>query len=119
MLVAMAIGMFAGTAIFLTAVGMTFDEATAKRASEILLVMAISMTVPMVAWMRLRGHRWGRCGEMAVAMIAPVVPFLLLVWSGATKTALCGLYCALTVPAMYVAMRYRVEEYRHGAGHGA
>jgi hypothetical protein len=55
---------------------------------------------------------------MAAAMILPVVPFLLLVWLGATETALCGVYCALTVPAMYVAMRYRAEDYRHGIEHG-
>jgi hypothetical protein len=121
MLIAMAVGMFVGTAIFLLGVGMTFDEATAKRPTAILIVMALSMTVPMVGWMRFRGHPWERCAEMAAAMVVPLGPFLALVWSGATETAQCGIYCALTVPAMYIAMRYRRDDYEHdhAGGHGA
>jgi hypothetical protein len=30
--------------------------------------MAFNMTVPMVLWMRYRGHNWERGGEMAAAM---------------------------------------------------
>jgi len=38
--------------------------------------MAFSMTVPMVLWMRYRGHSWERGGEMALAMNLPVLPVL-------------------------------------------
>ncbi len=113
MLVAMALGMFAGLTVFLVVVQMTFEEALVQHPSLILLVMGISMTVPMVAWMRHRGHGWRACGEMGAAMIVPMVPFLLLVWFGVTKSAMCGAYCALTVPAMLALMFYRRDEYAH------
>lgn len=113
MLVAMVLGMFAGLAVFLAVVGMTFEEALVRHPSLILFVMAASMTVPMVGWMRYRGHGWRACLEMAAAMIVPVIPFVLLVWFGVTKSALCGAYCALTVPAMLALMLYRRAEYAH------
>jgi len=116
MLVAMAIGMFAGLAIFLSVVGMTFEQAIVRHPSLILFVMAVSMTVPMVGWMRYRGHAWRACFEMAAAMIVPMIPFLLLVLFDVTKSALCGAYCALTVPAMLAVMFYRRTEYTHWAG---
>ena len=36
------------------------------------LAMAVFMTVPMVAWMIVRGHGWRHSAEMAVAMLAPM-----------------------------------------------
>jgi hypothetical protein len=36
--------------------------------------MAFNMTVPMVLWMRYRGHSWERGGEMAAAMNVPLLP---------------------------------------------
>jgi hypothetical protein len=36
-----------------------------------LLAMALSMSVPMVAWMLYRGHGWERSAEMAGAMFVP------------------------------------------------
>ena len=111
MIVAMAIGMFVGVAIYLTAIGMTFDQALIRHPITILLVVAISMTVPMVAWMRHRGHGWRSCSEMAAAMVIPVIPFLCLVWFGVTKSALCGAYCAASVAAMLALMLYRRSEY--------
>src|SRR5512144_1188436 len=35
------------------------------------LAMGVFMTVPMVAWMIVRGHGWRHSVEMAVAMLAP------------------------------------------------
>ena len=40
--------------------------------------MAFNMTVPMVLWMRYRGHSWERGGEMAAAMNLPLLPLLVL-----------------------------------------
>jgi len=48
---------------------------------------------------------------MAAGMVVPVIPFLCLVWFNVTKSALCGVYCALTVPAMLALMLYRRREY--------
>src|SRR6185503_2963943 len=42
-------------------------EGTAVRLAE----MALWMTVPMVAWMRVRGHGWRPTVEMAAAMLLP------------------------------------------------
>ena len=111
MLAAMAVGMFMGTAIFVTVMGMTWDEVLVRYPTAILLVMAISMTVPMVMWMRHRGHGWTRSSEMAAAMVVPVVPFLCLVWFGVTKSALCGAYCGVTVVTMLGLMLYRRSDY--------
>ncbi|MGZ8566533.1 MAG: hypothetical protein ACXWXS_05720 [Actinomycetota bacterium] len=111
MIVAMAVGMFVGLAIYLTAIGMMFDEALTRHPIAILIVVAVSMTVPMVAWMRHRGHGWRSCSEMAAAMVVPVIPFLCLVWFNVTESALCGGYCSATVVAMLVVMSYRRSEY--------
>lgn len=111
MIVAMSIGMVVGLAVFLTAIGMTFDEALVRRPTAILIVVAVSMTVPMIAWMRHRGHGWRSCSEMAAAMLVPVIPFLCLVWFDVTASAQCGGYCALSVAAMLALMLYRRREY--------
>jgi hypothetical protein len=49
--------------------------------------------------------------EMAAAMVLPVLPFLCLVWFDVTKSAQCGAYCATTIVAMLVLMRYRRSTY--------
>lgn len=111
MVVAMVIGMLAGAAVFLTIVRMTWDQALLRYPVQCLLVMSFSMTVPMVAWMRHRGHGWRSSSEMAAAMIVPVIPFICLAALHVIKGAPCGLYCALTVPAMLAVMLYRRSEY--------
>ena len=35
--------------------------------------MAFTMTVPMVAWMRYRGHSWQPTLEMAASMVIPTL----------------------------------------------
>jgi hypothetical protein len=65
----------------------------------------------MVAWMLIRGMGRRNAYEMAAAMILPVIPFLCLVWFGITKIAWCGPYCAATIVAMLVLMRYRRSTY--------
>jgi len=40
-----------------------------------------------------------------------VLPFLCLVWFDVTKGAQCGGYCATTIVAMLVLMRYRRSTY--------
>jgi hypothetical protein len=83
--------------------------------------MAFNMTVPMVLWMRYRGHSWERGGEMATAMNLPVLPLLVLYWLGAIPSrGVLGLQMMLMIPAMLLLMLYRKEEYsapHHRAGH--
>jgi hypothetical protein len=69
--------------------------------------MAAGMTIPMVAWMLFRGMGGSHVYEMAAAMALPVVPFLCLVWFDVTASGWCGAYCATTIVAMLVLMRYR------------
>ena len=66
----------------------------------------------MVLWMRYRGHRWQRGGEMAAAMNLPVLPLLLMYWLGPIPSqGVLGLQMMLMLPAMLAAMLYRKEEY--------
>ena len=111
MLAAMIVGMIAGAAIFLSIVQVTWDEALLQYPVQALLVMAVSMTVPMVAWMRHRHHGWRNSGEMGAAMVLPVIPFICLVVFDVTKGAVCSLYCLATVLAMLGVMLYRRDEH--------
>jgi hypothetical protein len=47
-----------------------------------LFAMAVTMTVPMVAWMRYRGHGWRPTGEMAASMFVPAFVAMALVSAG-------------------------------------
>jgi hypothetical protein len=112
MFAAMAAGMIAAGAIFLSAVGLkTWDQVTVQYPTRALLAMAAGMTIPMVAWMLFRGMGRRNSAEMAAAMVLPVVPFLCLVWFGVTKSAWCGPYCASTIVAMLGLMLYRRSQY--------
>jgi cytochrome bd-type quinol oxidase subunit 2 len=112
MLAAMAVGMVATGAIFLSIVGLkTWDQVTIQYPTQALLAMAAGMSIPMAAWMLLRGMGRRNAYEMTAAMILPVIPFLCLVWFGITKSAQCGGYCAATIVAMLVLMRYRRSTY--------
>ena len=115
MLAAMAVGMVATGAIFLSIVGLkTWDQVLTQYPTAALLAMAFGMTIPMAAWMTHRRMSRRNTYEMSAAMLLGAVPFLCLVWSGATKSAQCGGYCLLTIAAMLGLMWYRREDY---AGH--
>jgi hypothetical protein len=107
----MVVGMVASAAIFLTIVGMTWDEATLRHPFAALLVIAAGMSVPMAAWMVYRGMGWRNSSEMAAAMVVPVIPFLCLVWFNVTKSAQCGGYCLIAIAAMLGLMLYRRRAY--------
>jgi NhaP-type Na+/H+ or K+/H+ antiporter len=112
MLAAMAVGMIATGAIFVSITGLkTWDEVTVQYPTQVLLAMAAGMSIPMVAWMLLRGMGRKNAYEMAAAMVLPVLPFLCLVWFGVTKGAQCGPYCLTTIVAMLALMRYRRSTY--------
>jgi cytochrome bd-type quinol oxidase subunit 2 len=112
MLAAMAVGMIATGAIFLSAAGAkTWDEVTTDYPNQALLAMAAGMSIPMVAWMTYRGMGWRHSLEMAAAMVLPVVPFLCLVWFKVTASAQCGPYCIATIATMLALMFHRRERY--------
>ena len=85
MLVAMFAGMvvLGGPAILaLGAVGVTSAELRADAPAALLLGMGITMTVPMVAWMRYRGHGWQPSNEMAASMMIPTAGVIGLLGAG-------------------------------------
>ena len=112
MIVAMVVGMVAGGAVFLTAAGgLTPEEGLRQYPVLFVVVIAVAMTAPMVAWMRFRGHTWRSCNEMGAAMLLPAVPFIVLYWLGVIAAPICGLYCAASFVAMIMLMVYRRSEY--------
>jgi hypothetical protein len=85
-----------------------------------LLTMAVTMTVPMAAWMRVRGHGWRSTLEMSAAMLVPTAAAVAVLAVDATDAV--EAVFALEHTAMFVAMLgvmlRRREEYgwrRHGA----
>ncbi len=83
------------------------------------LAMGIFMTVPMVAWMIVRGHGRRHSAEMAFAMFAPVAAIIALRLLGG-EAYLPWLDDA-SHPAMFLvmimAMLYRRDHYTGKAGH--
>ena len=73
--------------------------------------MAFSMTPPMAAWMRYRGHHWDRSLEMGAAMITPAISLCAAGLAGVITGSICGLYCLFSVMAMVGVMVYRRNEY--------
>ena len=83
-------------------------------------IMATDMTVGMVVWMRYRGHGWAATREMAAAMYVPLALLIVPFWAGVLPGGgLLGAMHALMLPAMWIVMVRRHEEYeRHHPRHG-
>jgi predicted membrane-bound spermidine synthase len=111
MMAVMVVGMVGAGAIFLIVVQKGWNEALVSYPTYSLLVMAVGMTAPMVAWMRHRGHDWRNTLEMGAAMALPVIPFLFLVWFDVMRKAEIGGYCAVSCTAMVALMLYRRDVY--------
>jgi flagellar biosynthetic protein FliP len=111
MVAAMMIGMMVCGAVFSAAVGIPVDDALRRYPVWFMLAMAFSMSAPMIAWMRFRGHPLQRCTEMAAAMWAPVIPLAALRLSDAVTGAVCGFYCLASTAAMVLVMLYRRHDY--------
>ena len=81
--------------------------------------MAFTMTAPMVAWMRHRGHGWRPCGEMSAAMFVPtfVVVGMLAAGVGGGVHSLMGIQHIAMFPAMLAVMLLRREEYGGAHAH--
>ena len=82
--------------------------------------MAIAMTVPMVAWMRFRGHGWRPCLEMAAVMLVPAAAALVFLGTQLVENEMTLLtieHTAMFV-GMFIAMLVRRDEYT-GHVHGA
>ena len=115
----MTLAMFAGMAVFhMVAGGHGHGAATETTSVMHQVGMMVFMTVPMVAWMRLRGHGWRHGYEMAVGMLAPVVAIgvLLVLGAGSTLPWLQGAEHPAMLLGMLAAMLLRREQYTGGHG---
>jgi hypothetical protein len=126
--VEMVVVMFVGMAIvwmpakpILSALGTSSADLHDAPAAY-LLAMATSMSVPMVAWMRYRGHGWQPSLEMAASMYLPTLLATVLLAIGLVTDlgSLMLIQHNVMLPAMLVAMLLRREEYsRPHAAHKA
>jgi len=66
------------------------------------IVMDFFMTIPMLAWMILRGHGWRHSLEMGVAMLAPIAAINLLCSLGVVEYL--PWLAEASGPAMYLGM---------------
>ena len=116
MLVAMVLGMVVlggALAVPLQLAGVDVANWDRNAPALLLLSMAFTMTVPMVAWMRHRGHGWAPAADMTAAMFLPSFAAVGLLWAGLqTDThALLVIQHVAMGPAMLVAMLLRRHEY--------
>jgi hypothetical protein len=119
MVVAMFVGMFVlgGGAVlaFGLDTGTLYDDAP-----ELALTgMALTMTIPMVAWMRRRGHGWAPAWEMTASMFVPTFLAIALLWANVLDGghAAMGVQHVIMFPAMLAVMLLRRDEYTgHATG---
>ncbi len=77
--------------------------------------MAATMSLPMVCWMRWRGHGWQPCLEMAGAMVLPATAVIALLEAGAVERVwllMTAEHLAMLL-AMFAVMIARPQEYSH------
>ena len=90
--------------------GTSLDDAPAL----MLLGMATTMTVPMVAWMRLKhGHGWPASLEMAASMFVPTLAAIAVLGAGLIESVDAILIAehVVMLAAMYAVMLLRPAEY--------
>jgi hypothetical protein len=113
MTLAMMVGMIAFGALvggISGAGGSSLETVRVDQPELFVLGMASSMSVTMVTWMRHRRHTWRSSGEMTAAMFVPALALIVCYWlNGVSASSVCPLACAAMVPAMVVAMLYRLD----------
>jgi hypothetical protein len=115
MMVAMWIGMPLGRGLFAALYGSASNEAVRQHDVAWTLLMAVAMTVPMVALMLYRGHSRRGAVEMAAVMIAPALPFLGLKIGHLISGPVAGPYMGASMIAMVALIVYRRREYQRAA----
>jgi hypothetical protein len=114
MIVAMLAGMAALYALWLLAAAGRAESSWLHRADVESVVMATAMVVPMVLWMRHRGHGATPIVEMSLAMYAGFAVLFPLLWSGAIGEMGLMVGGHVLMPVfMLVAMLARRREYSH------
>ncbi|MGZ6569257.1 MAG: hypothetical protein ACXVE9_17910, partial [Solirubrobacteraceae bacterium] len=121
MVVAMFLGMFAlskPAEWLFSALG---TSTSSQHPAMMLLSMGLTMTVPMVAWMRYRGHAWRPTNEMAASMLIPTLVAMALVVTGVMNGGpVMVVEHVAMLAGMLIAMLLRRDEYAGAAhAHGA
>ena len=124
--VEMVIAMFLGMVVLwppteaaLQLVGSGTGKLTDSAPWLVLLWMGVVMTVPMVAWMRYRGHSWRPCAEMAASMLIPTLAVIAVLEAGIVEDFMTLMTAehVVMLPSMLVAMLLRPQEYSCAHGH--
>jgi hypothetical protein len=120
--VEMVVVMFLGMAVLgmpagwaLGALGSSWADLQDQAPAAMLLLMAATMTVPMAAWMRYRGHGWRPTNEMSASMVVPTLAVIALDGAGFMNdvgTMLVVEHVAMLL-GMFAVMAVRPEEYSH------
>ncbi|MGZ3667556.1 MAG: hypothetical protein ACXVDA_24085 [Ktedonobacterales bacterium] len=115
MLLAMLLGMgvfgIVNSALLVPS-GFTYLSASLGHPEAYAAAMAVAMTVPMVAWMRIRKHAWRLSAEMAGAMLVSTALLIAICSFGfLPSTVVVPGTHILMVPAMLGAMLYRWRDY--------
>lgn len=77
-----------------------------------LFSMGVTMTLPMVAWMRYRGHGWRPSNEMAASMLIPTFAAMALVGTGVVMGGpVLVIEHVAMLAGMLIAMLLRRDEY--------
>ena len=115
--------MFAGMVVLgapagwaLHALRSSWSELTDTAPALMLALMATTMTVPMVAWMRYRGHGWRANTEMAAAMVVPTFVAMAMTSVVDDTGALLVVEHPVMLLAMLGVMLARPAEYTHQHG---
>jgi hypothetical protein len=105
----MVVAMFAGMGVLslpagwvMRAAGTSWSQLHTDAPALALLVMAVIMTVPMVAWMRFRGHGWRANTEMSASMFLPT--FAVIGLLGADLVSDIGVLMVAEHVAMLLSM---------------
>jgi hypothetical protein len=123
--VEMVAAMFLGMAVLSTPAGWVmraFGTSWGDISTEMMiLVMATTMTLPMIGWMAYRGHGTRANAEMSASMYVPAFAAIALLWSGmVTGTgALMIIEHVAMLLGMAGVMLLRPAEYMHPHTHAA
>jgi hypothetical protein len=121
----MVVAMFLGMAVLglpagwaMSAVGTSWSELHSDAPALMLMGMAVTMTVPMIGWMRYRGHGWQANTEMSASMFVPTFAVVALLWAGLVEDlgVLLVIEHVAMLASMLAAMVLRRAEYSHGHG---
>ena len=112
MVVAMAAGMLVLYPVWTVAITGTSPTSVLRSVEVDTIVMATAMSVPMVAWMRHRGHAWAPAWEMSLAMYAGFVVLYPWLWADVLdEAAVTSVGHVLMLGFMLLAMLWRRADY--------